>query len=214
MFGLGKVFFINRVRKAIAPGKKLEEIPPLDYIIIKVLIIAYTLRKNKEFHYLNYNKISLYDTCLFISYVIRLFYFNQHFINFENKQNFDDELLAYLSCGFEKFFKCPAVTNTDVNISRFEYYDTILEEYEENNDKKDIMAVFNEFQLIIKCDIIENRFIEFTKKSPLYTLNSLEKNMMCDLETKYALEVATENFKKEISSLVRCANLKEYYFGE
>ena len=195
------MLFTKRVSNVVAGGRPLDHLSPMDSILIKLFTIIYDLKSNKKFKYLNKNKICLYDTCLFIAYVIRWIYFSQNHLSQTQKEKFDNELLSNIITGFEHFFKCPQITNIATNLSRLEFYDEVTENYYVKNDKNDIFAAFNEFAIIIKSDIINKTFNEFNSNSPLYVLNSIEADKLCELESKYALEIALNSFGTEIKKL-------------
>ncbi|MBO5019253.1 MAG: hypothetical protein J6D52_01175, partial [Clostridia bacterium] len=160
--------------------------------------IIYDLKNNKKFKYLNKNNICLYDTCLFILYVIRWIYFNKKKLSSTQKEEFDSELLSNAISGYEYFFKCPQIRNINTNLSRLEFYDEVMENYYDKKNKYDIIAAFNEFTIIIKSDIINKSFNEFNFESPLYVLGSINRDMLCELEAKYALQIALDSFNDEI----------------
>ncbi|MBQ8204175.1 MAG: hypothetical protein IJZ75_07870 [Clostridia bacterium] len=185
-------------------SKKLEKWfhdSPLDEIITKILLIAYTLKINKSYKYLNKNKISLYDTSLFIAFVVRSIYFNKSYISITKRQEFDDELLSNLITGFNHFFKCSPITNAGVNLSRFDFYDEIMDNYLFEPKGNAFSAILDVFTNIIKSDIANKNFQVVDSNSPLYMLNSLENNTICKLEAEYALETALTYFNCEIEKL-------------
>lgn len=184
--------------------KKLAKWPcesTLDEIIAKILLIAYTLKINGCFKFINKNKICLYDCCLFIAFIVRKIYFNKSYISVTKRQEFDDELLVKLIVGFDFFFKCPQITSANINISRFDFYDEVMDNHCYESDKISFEAGFDVFKNIIKNDIINRKFEIINSNSPLYLLNSFENNTLCELESKYALETALTSFGSEIEKL-------------
>ena len=174
-------FKYNRtVKKAInfiAPGGKPEsEIEFWDVILIKMLGCAATLQSNKTLKYLNANKICIFDFCLFVAFFIR-----REFISQKPSLKYKDiDFYTKLMDGFSNIFKCKEICDKSITCSRVDFYNRI---YDENGDS----GIFEEFQIIIKCDIVKKQFITFNEKSPLYMLSGFD-NFQCDEETKLALK--------------------------
>lgn len=195
-------FFFKKVSKIMTP-QEIKNPTPIDSILLKIFACAYTIKKDKRFKYINKNNICLYDTCLFIAFVVRWLYFSQRFLTIKQKDEFDSDIITRLAVGFSIMFNCPEIKNAKINISRFSYYSETTEEYYHANDKNDIIAAFDEYKIILKSDIIANTFKEFTSSSPLCVLKTLEENFMCEQEALYVLQTATESFNKEIYTLLK-----------
>lgn len=193
--------FYKKLFKIILEGKPDNNLSPLDFIIIKLLTTVYDIKTNKNFKYLNKNKICLYDTCFFMAYVVRWLHFNTKYLSFSEKETFDKNLLSYLISTFEIVFKCPEIVDLNTNFSRLDFYDKIMEDYYLKTNKNDIIAAFNEFTAIVKSDIINKKFVEFNSSSPLYVLNTVEADALCEQEAHYVLNISFNAFRDEIMVL-------------
>lgn len=205
MFDFKRKLFTRKVINTIAPNiKNISDIEPLDSIMIKIFLLAYTIKTNSKLKYVNRNKICLYEICIFTACYVRWLYYHKKYIPYIQREKFDEELIANLISGFDMFFECTEIRkNLDISISRLEYYGEVLEEYIDSNDKNDFICIFDEFKIIIKGEIIKNRLIPFQSNSPLYMLATLEENAKCEIECREVLQLISSHiFDEDISRLI------------
>lgn len=205
MFELRRNLFTRKVVEAIAPNiKNISDINPLDSIMIKIFILAYTIKTNHKLKYVNHNKICLYEICILAAYYVRWIYYSKNNLNFLKREEFDNEMISYLISGFDMFFKCPQIReNIEISTSRFEFFDEVLEKYIDNNNKNDFICVFEEFKIIIKGEIINKELLPFSANSPLYLLATFDENIKCEIECKEILQMISSHiFDDDILRLI------------
>lgn len=198
---ISNYFFTRKLIKIYFPNSDIESIDPIDQITVKLISMCRSLLKNKKFKHINNNKIVLYDCALFITYVVRQIALQKKFLAYEQLKKLDCELNSSLISGFEMFFRCSEIRNIETTVSRFDFYDEIFDENNEDFTSA-ITSVYNEFIIIVKFDIINKRFLEFGDSSPLYLLATLEDNLKCENECKYILNFALQNFQTEIQRFI------------
>ena len=197
-----ETLFLRKLVKHYYSFSNSEKLDAYYSIYMKILSNAYLIKSSKKFFkFLAKNPIALYDSCLFILYVVRCQIFKSISLDIKTKNEIDKKLILELINSFELFFKCTEIRSNSINFSRFEFYDEAVEKYK-SLGQEDIVTAFDEFKILIKSDIINKSFREFSLSSPLYILNTFDETLQCDFECKQILKFAINEFDEEIENFI------------
>ena len=158
--------------------------------------MTYLIKTNRNLKYVKYNAVSLYDTFIFIAYIFRMMHFSKYRLSDTRKRLFDNRYIHLAFHSFNELFNFRD-NSLDTTNSRFQFYDETFKEYNQDNLIAQLKTVLNEFSIIIKSDIITEKFLQFGAKSPLYMLETLEDDMTCENESNSTFTIAVENFKND-----------------
>lgn len=170
--------------------------------VVKVMIISSQLTKNNKFNFLNKNNATLFDTCLFILYIVTLklsFGFS-----YEDKEK--SLPVALWNIYFKNAFRAVMdIYGADeaLTTSRINFYDGVRANSINSDDPFGINAVFNEYKNILSVDVASGALADYNDETPLYLLDSFADGMFLGMEAKYSLTTALDDFNDEIACLRR-----------
>lgn len=164
------------------------------------IIAADNFLNKKDCSYLNKSKHTITDTLIFSCFVIRAVGIMAA-SNREKAMLFSNSFVSsFNNLSHEKFTLC-ATYQRDFD-ERAAFYDRV---FAKKTAGEKFPAIVEEFEYIIKTDILQNTFAVFSESSPLPILGFPE-DMLCQAEVATyfrSLLAATENFVKTLQSKLK-----------
>jgi len=197
---------LSRAIRALSINEKNKTIieSTFDILICKCIAALILIFKDKRYKFVNKNNYCLLDIGLFLIFTCKASIYAKTFVRMEKRRDIDAYAISALSTAFQAVFKIDISNQMLIKllVDRHEYYNEIFEETVMENDYHDaLMAIFNEANIIIRMDIINNSASLFSCNSPQYLLSTFEDNCLCQLECKILLELC-KSFNTEIESCV------------
>ena len=162
----------------------------------------YLVAKQKH-SYLNHSELTRVDAVIFSAYLNYMLILSDA-RNKNIASQVVDRYFAFVHQILEEdggCFDCdiPSETISKMVVNRLSFYASVLNS--KSNVKEVVSALVEEFEYIIKTDVINGEYMPFSASSPLPILG-FDKDMMCQIEARNYPAFTTEMLKEPLSELL------------
>ena len=163
----------------------------------------YLVLKQKD-SFLNYSELTRLDSVIFSAYLNQLLILS-YAKNKDLAHQVINRYFSFVKQILEEDGGCfdydfPSETVTEMMVNRISFYKSIFQS--KPNVKMALNAIVEEFEYIIKSDIINGEYKPFSASSPLPILG-FEKDFACQIEARKYPAFTNEMLKESLSNLLR-----------
>lgn len=171
---------------ADAIGCDVYNLSSIDNLAISTILIEKTIKLSATDSYLCKSPLCSCDTTIFTLFVVRALSLHACPTR-EKAQWFSDYYVPLVIKGIELRYGSSIPQLTDMIENRTEFYDRVL--MSKSSLGEGLNAIFEEFEYVIKTDIIQKTYSPFSEKSPLPLLGMPED---------HSCQIQISNFCKNI----------------
>ena len=152
--------------------------------------------------YLGYSELTKADTAIFACFLMRAICLGSASSR-ESAQNFSDVYVrAFKRKACSMYFKNDHATFERMFANRTSFYDRVYLSKHEIEDK--LSAIIEEFEIIIKSDIVNKEYSDFSEKSPLPILSDgIFGDMKCRMEVISFYQQLPEMLSSQLEKVQR-----------
>lgn len=175
-----------------------------DNLARKTCLMGMYIAIKQEQSFLNHSELTRTDSVIFSAYLNSMLILSDA-KNRNIAKQVTDRYFAFVHQILEEDGGCfddniPSETISKMFVNRISFYTSVLQS--RSNIKAAIGALVEEFEYIIKTDIVHGKYIPFSESSPLPILG-FEKDIRCQIEVRNYPSFTTEILADPISELLK-----------